>query len=46
MRTKRNQVWDNLFNKGLEYVKDKEDKHSWKYSKNEQQESTFKVGLW
>jgi hypothetical protein len=45
MRTERKQVWDDLFNQGLEDAKEKEDKHSWKSSRNEQQETTFKVGF-
>jgi hypothetical protein len=46
MSTERNQVGDNLFNQGLKDAKEQEDKHSKKYSKNEQQEMILKVGLW
>ena len=44
MRTERKQVGDNLFNQELKDAKEKEDKHSWKSSKHEQQETKIKLG--
>ena len=44
MRIERKQVGDNMFNQELKDVKDKENKDSWKSSKQEQQEIEIKLG--
>ena len=44
-RTEIDKAWYELFNQGLKYAKEIEDKHSWKSSKYEQQEKK-ETRLW